>query len=197
MNKVKYFQKGGVSIADLNNANLKDIKLKKAQILNNLQNNDFLTEKDNSNLKSVEYDQLNRTGYMVPDFNRNLQNDFKNYKTTELKNNSNYPISYKKYQQGGQVSQEDPQQKIMQLVQLAMSGDQKATEIIQQIMQAAKKGDQQALQLAQMIQQISQQLQGQTQVAKMGSKLQYIKSLKSAKGDKTCTDCEKKIQRKS
>jgi hypothetical protein len=35
MNKVKYFQRGGVSIADLNNANLRDIKLKKAQTLNN------------------------------------------------------------------------------------------------------------------------------------------------------------------
>lgn len=106
----------------------------------------------------------------------------------------------KYFQQGGAAPQQDMQQQIIQLVQAAMQGDQKATQTIQQVMQAAEQGDQQAIQLAQMIQQVMEQMKGQTQVAKMGSKLEYIKSLKYAKGGKTCLNCEtekkKKIRKK-
>ena len=100
-------------------------------------------------------------------------------------------MSKPKYFQQGGTMQQDIQQQVIQLVQAAMQGDQKATQTIQQVIQAAKQGDQQAIQLAQMIQQVMEQMKGQTQVAKMGSKLEYIKSLKYAKGGKTCKKCEK------
>lgn len=99
-------------------------------------------------------------------------------------------MSKPKYFQQGGTMQQDIQQQVIQLVQAAMQGDQKATQTIQQVIQAAKQGDQQAIQLAQMIQQVMEQMKGQTQVAKMGSKLEYIKSLKYAKGGKTCFSCQ-------
>jgi excinuclease UvrABC ATPase subunit len=99
-------------------------------------------------------------------------------------------MSKSKYFQQGGTMQQDIQQQVIQLVQAAMQGDQKATQTIQQVIQAAKQGDQQAIQLAQMIQQVMEQMKGQTQVAKMGSKLEYIKSLKYAKGGKTCPTCQ-------
>ena len=74
---------------------------------------------------------------------------------------------------------EEMQQKLIALVQAAMSGDQQATQQVNQIMQAAQQGNPQATQLAQMIQQIAQQLQGQqAQVAKLGAKINYIKQLR-------------------
>ena len=102
----------------------------------------------------------------------------------------NEAVSVSKKQQGGQMQQQDIQQKIIQLVQAAMQGDQKATQTIQQVMQAAEQGDQQAIQLAQMIQQVMEQMKGQATMAKWGSKLEYIKSLKYAKGGKTCPTCQ-------
>lgn len=72
-----------------------------------------------------------------------------------------------------------------------MQGDQKATETVNKIMRAAEQGDQQAMQLAQLIQQVVKQMQGQATSAKWGSKLNYIRSLKYAKGGKTCPACEK------
>jgi hypothetical protein len=57
-------------------------------------------------------------------------------------------------------------------------------------MEAAKAGDQKAAQLAQMIQTAAQKLQGQATMNKWGSKLQYIRSLKFAKGGKSCQICE-------
>lgn len=114
---------------------------------------------------------------------------------------ANYNITFKKqggtmnkvnyFQQGGSAPQQDIQKQVVALVQAAMSGDQKATQTVNQIMQAAKQGDQQAAQLAQMIQQVAKQMQGQATAAKWGSKLQYIKSLKFAKGGKTCPACMK------
>lgn len=95
------------------------------------------------------------------------------------------------FQQGGSAPQQDIQKQVVALVQAAMSGDQKATQTVNQIMQAAKQGDQQAAQLAQMIQQVAKQMQGQATAAKWGSKLQYIRSLKFAKGGKTCPACMK------
>lgn len=97
-----------------------------------------------------------------------------------------------KYQQGGAVApQQDMQQQVVALVQAAMQGDQKATETVNKIIEAAKAGDQQAMQIAQMIQQVAQQMQGQATAAKWGSKLNYIRSLKFAKGGKACPACEK------
>ena len=81
------------------------------------------------------------------------------------------------YQDGGQV-QDDPQQKIIALVQAAQQGDQQAQQAIQQIQQAAQQGDQQAAQIMQLIQQITQQIQQQIQAARHGAKLNYLASLR-------------------
>lgn len=96
------------------------------------------------------------------------------------------------FQQGGAAPQKgNMQEQVIALVQAAMQGDQKATQTVNQIMEAAKAGDQQALQIAQMIQQVVNQMKGQQAPAsKFGSKLQYIKSLKYAKGGKTCPACQ-------
>lgn len=103
----------------------------------------------------------------------------------------------KYFQQGGPAPQQDIQQQVIQLVQAAMSGDEKATQTVNQIMEAAKAGDKQAAQIAQMIQQVAQQIQGQATTAKWGAKLGYIRSLKFAKGGKTCPACEKKVEMKA
>lgn len=58
-------------------------------------------------------------------------------------------------------------------------------------MEAAKAGDQQAMQIAQIMEQVVKELQGQATSAKWGSKLNYIRSLKFAKGGKACPECEK------
>ena len=96
-------------------------------------------------------------------------------------------MKVKYFQQGGQT--QNIEQQVTALVQAAMQGDQKATQQVNQIMEAAKAGDQQAMQIAQMIQAVAQKLQGQATSAKWGSKLQYIRSLKYAKGGKTCPAC--------
>ena len=102
----------------------------------------------------------------------------------------------KYFQQGGAAPQQDMQQQVIALVQAAMQGDQKATETVNKIMEAAKAGDQQAMQIAQMIQQVAQQMQGQATAAKWGAKLNYIRSLKYAKGGKTCPTCNQEIEMK-
>lgn len=101
---------------------------------------------------------------------------------------------------------EQMQQQIVQLVQMAMQGDEQANQQIQQIMQAAQQGDQQAAQIAKMIQQVAQQLQGQqVQAAKFGAKLNYIKYLRNQcpegyemqafkKGGAICKKCIRKKQ---
>ena len=98
-----------------------------------------------------------------------------------------------KYQQGGAAPQQDLQQQVIQLVQTAMDqqnpNSAKAMETINQIMKAAENGDEKSIQIAQMIQQVIKQMQGQATSAKWGSKLQYIKSIKYAKGGKTCPAC--------
>lgn len=121
------------------------------------------------------------------------------------KNIGNQPPYYKQFlnqigfkQQGGTMQQQDVQKQIVALVQAAMQGDQKATQTVNQIMEAAKAGDQQAVQLAQMIQEVAKQMQGQATSAKWGSKLNYIKSLKYAKGGKACAVCDaKKVEEKA
>jgi hypothetical protein len=107
------------------------------------------------------------------------------YKQGGTMNRINY------FQQGGAAPQQDMQQQVIALVQAAMQGDQKATDTVNKIMEAAKAGDQQAMQIAQMIQQVAQKMQGQATAAKWGSKLNYIRSLKFAKGGKACPACEK------
>lgn len=115
------------------------------------------------------------------------------------------------FQEGGAVAQpaqqpatsaEDIQTQVVQLVQAAMQGDEKAAQTVQQIMQAADQGDEQAVQIAQMIQDIIQQMQGQAKAAKRGAKLSYIHSLKTGcpegysasyyqKGGHICKECLK------
>lgn len=113
-----------------------------------------------------------------------------------------------KHQQGGQVPQQNNlEQQIIQLVQAAAQGDQKATQQIEQIMQAAQQGNQQAMQIAQMIQQVIQAMQqqgGQQKVmARYGTKLKYLQRLRGIcpegeelvffeKGGKMCKACQKK-----
>lgn len=102
------------------------------------------------------------------------------------------------FQQGGTAAQKpDMKAQVVALVQAAMQGDQKATQQVNQIMEAAKAGDQQAMQIAQLMEQVIKELQGQATSAKWGSKLGYIKSLKYAKGGKTCSACEKKVEMKA
>lgn len=102
------------------------------------------------------------------------------------------------FQQGGAAPQQpNIKDQVIALVQAAMQGDQKATQQVNQIMEAAKAGDQQAIQIAQIMEQVVKELQGQATSAKWGSKLNYIKSLKYARGGKTCPACEKKVEMKA
>lgn len=113
------------------------------------------------------------------------------YKQGGTMNRINY------FQQGGAAPQKDIKAQVTALVQAAMQGDQKATQQVNQIMEAAKAGDQQAMQIAQIMEQVIKELQGQATAAKWGAKLGYIKSLKYAKGGKTCPACEKKVEMKA
>ena len=117
------------------------------------------------------------TPYQIPKITYNKQGGIMN------------KINY--FQQGGAAPQQDVKSQVVALVQAAMQGDQKATQTINQIMEAAKAGDQQAIQLAQIMEQVLKELQGQATSAKWGTKLGYIRSLKYAKGGKTCPACEK------
>ena len=101
------------------------------------------------------------------------------------------------FQSGGAVPQQDVKAQVVALVQAALQGDEKANQQVNQIMEAAKAGNQQAMQLAQLITEVAKQLQGQATAAKWGAKLNYIQSLKFAKGGKTCPDCEKKVEMKA
>ncbi len=102
------------------------------------------------------------------------------------------------FQKGGAApQQQNMKAQVVALVQAAMQGDQKAKQTVNQIMEAAKAGDQQAVQIAQLMEQVVKELQGQATSAKWGSKLGYIKSLKYAKGGKTCPACEKKVEMKA
>ena len=113
------------------------------------------------------------------------------YKNGGTMNRINY------FQQGGAAPQQDIQQQVEALVQAAAQGDEQATQQITQIMEAAKSGNKQAIQLAQMIQQTIEKMKSQATAAKWGAKLGYIKSLKYAKGGKTCPACEKKVEMKA
>lgn len=130
-------------------------------------------------------------GGFTPEYEQWLSN-YKKAKATGFKKQGGTMNKVKYFAQGGQPqTQNDVQRQVEALVEAALAGDQKATQQVNQIMQAAKQGDQQAAQLAQMIQIAAQKLQGQATSAKWGSKLQYIKSLKFAKGGKTCPACMK------
>lgn len=101
------------------------------------------------------------------------------------------------FQQGGAAPKQDTKAQVMALVQAAMQKDQKAIKQVNAILEAAKTGDPQAIQLAQLIEQAIQAMKNQATVAKWGTKLQYIQSLKYAKGGKTCPACaDKKVELK-
>lgn len=101
------------------------------------------------------------------------------------------------FQQGGAAPKQSAKAQVIALVQAAMQGDEKAQQRVAQIMEAAKAGDQQMIPLAQMITAVAEQLQGQATAAKWGAKLNYIQSLKFAKGGETCPACEKKVEMKA
>ena len=101
------------------------------------------------------------------------------------------------FKNGNTMQRQDIKQQVKDLVQLSMQQGQEAEQakqLIQSIFQKANQGDPQSAQLAQLIQAELQQVQGQTAYAKFGSKLNYIRSLKYAKGGKTCPVCEAKQQ---
>ena len=75
---------------------------------------------------------------------------------------------------------------IGQLIEAAKQGNKDADKLIQTILQEDKKGNQQVTKAASVI----KQLLNQTTSAKWGSKLEYIRSLKFAKGGKSCPVCE-------
>lgn len=78
-----------------------------------------------------------------------------------------------------QGAQQGIEQQVVQLVQAAVKGDQKATQQIEQIMQAAQQGNQEAIQIAQVIQKVVQAMQAKQGVkAQLGAKLDYINKLK-------------------
>lgn len=97
---------------------------------------------------------------------------------------------------------EQLQSQIIQLVKAAMQGNQEANQQIQQIAQAAQQGDQRATAIYQYIEEVARQMQG-TRKAKQGTKLDYIKSLKTIckegeelvylkAGGQICPKCQKK-----
>lgn len=129
--------------------------------------------------------------------NSNAQTELNNLFNLINKHKLGGTMKTKYFQQGGAAPQQDMQQQVIALVQAAMQGDQKATETVNQIMEAAKAGDQKAMQIAQMIQAVAEQMQGQATAAKWGAKLNYIRSLKYAKGGKTCPTCNQKIEMKA
>lgn len=104
------------------------------------------------------------------------------------------------YQNGGQVPQaQQITEAVKQLVVRAMEGDKEAAVEIEDIIKKAQAGDQQAIQIAQIIKQEMEAIQK----AKLGAKLNYIKTLKGScsedeelvyfqKGGKVCSKCEKK-----
>lgn len=75
---------------------------------------------------------------------------------------------------------------IGQLIEAHKQGNKNATKLIQTILQEDERGNQQVTKAASVL----KQLLNQTTSAKWGSKLQYIKSLKFAKGGKSCPVCE-------
>lgn len=104
-----------------------------------------------------------------------------------------------RHQQGGQMTPEQQQQAIIQMVQAAMSGNQEAQQQIDQIMQAAQNGDQEAMKIAQFIQEVVKQLQGQARSKRIGGKLAYIHRLRTGVGldeEVTYQRCGGKVTKK-
>lgn len=108
------------------------------------------------------------------------------------------------FQQGGAAPQQPAAQSedeyLITLVQDALQGKPQATQEVNAILEAAKQGDpkaqQQAQKISQIVEAMKQQQTQQTPVKRYGSKLNYIKSLKYAKGGKTCPACEQKVEMK-
>ena len=203
MNKTKYFQQGGKNLPTAPNAKeaykggtYKSGK-KSDKIIGPLEKHYVPRQITRTISSDSDTTYVETPKYFVPEGEfirvkpRKASSSDKDRTEYEILNRRfNEAASVSKKQQGGQMQQQDVQQQIIQLVQAAMQGDQQATQTIQQVMQAAEQGDQQAQQLAQMIQQVAEQMKGQVTMAKLGSKLKYIKSLKYAKGGKTCLECK-------
>lgn len=219
MNKIKYFQRGGKNLPTAPDAKEaykggtytdgvnKDV-ITGPPIVDSFPRT--ITQKINSNdttyIETPPYDPIARI--IVPRGRKASSSDKDRDEYNILKRrfeqaaqvvNDTVPTNFKKFmswgksyfQQGGTMNQQqDIQQQIMKLVQAAIQGNQEAIDKINQIEQAAQQGDPQAAQLKQMIQQVVEQMKGQATSAKWGSKLQYIKSLKYAKGGKTCPSCQ-------
>ena len=83
------------------------------------------------------------------------------------------------------ILQGDPEA-IAQLVEAANGGNGEAQQLIQTILNEEQKRNPKVAKAAQVIKQIL----GQATSAKWGSKLQYIRSLKYAKGGKACPACQ-------
>lgn len=153
------------------------------------------------------FSEENNTAYAAYKKTKPTANYYAGMKWNNYKSGGKMNTRY--YQEGGvtpQESNQDMEAQVIQLVQAAMSGDEKAAKTIEQIVAAAKQGDEQAIQLTQMIQAVAEQLeQGQAQAAKMGAKLSYLHSLKTGcpsgyevayrkQGGHICKECIKKNQ---
>lgn len=161
----------------------------------------FKSEED-PNLKAREEAWLKfnpRPKYDSPDY-KDWSSRFATAKKTGFRKQGGTMNRINYFQQGGQQQapqQGNEQEQLIALVQAAMAGDPKATETVNQIYAAADAGDSKAKQYKQLIEEIAmalkqqaQQQQGQAPMSRYGSKLQYIKSLKYAKGGKTCPACQ-------
>ena len=85
-----------------------------------------------------------------------------------------------------QMSPEQELKAAAQFLQAVQAGDKKAVASLQQIQEAAQKGVPEAQRMMKILEQASKLLKS----AKWGSKLEYIRSLKFAKGGKSCPVCE-------
>lgn len=114
---------------------------------------------------------------------------------TAFKNKQGGTMNKVKYfSQGGaptqttqnQMSPEQELKAAVKFLQDVQAGNERAITSLQQIQAAAKKGVPEAQRMMELLAQASKMMKS----AKWGSKLEYIRSLKFAKGGKSCPVCE-------
>lgn len=91
-----------------------------------------------------------------------------------------------------QMSPEQELKAAVKFLQDVQAGNERAITSLQQIQAAAKKGVPEAQRMMELLAQASKMMKS----AKWGSKLEYIRSLKFAKGGKSCPVCEQQVEMK-
>lgn len=135
-------------------------------------------------VKGIEKNNWIKAGRQV--YNNRSKNPILEQVVTDWWNGIKSAVGFK--QQGGNISSEED--KLVQLVKAAMSGDKEAASYIEQIIQAAQQGNQEAMQLATAIQEIVKKLKGIK--AKLGAKLNYLNIIKNG-----CPEGTEKVYLKS